>query len=47
MDKLRQLGLRQAKSAQPAAQLKCPGCKSMLRIQGVPGDRCEWCGHEF
>jgi hypothetical protein len=47
MDKLRTLGLRQSKSAQPAAQTKCPGCKAMLRIKGQPGDRCEWCGHEF
>jgi hypothetical protein len=47
LDKLRKLGLRQSRSAQPAAQVKCPGCKAMLRIKGAPGERCEWCGHEF
>ena len=46
MDQLRKLGLPQV-SARGAAQLQCPTCKAMLRIAGKPGDRCEWCGHEF
>jgi hypothetical protein len=26
----------------------CPGCKALLRdIEGKPGERCGWCGHEF
>jgi hypothetical protein len=47
LDKLRTLGLKQAKPKPGGAQVKCPGCNSMLRIKGAPGERCEWCGHEF
>ena len=46
MKKLRELGLK-AKAPTGPAKVQCPGCKTMLRIEGKPGDRCEWCGHNF
>ena len=46
MKQLRSLGLK-AKAATGPAKTQCPGCKTMLRVDGKPGDRCEWCGHTF
>lgn len=46
MIQLRKLGLPSERS-NAKAQVQCPGCKSMLRVAGNPGDRCEWCGYEF
>ena len=46
MVQLRKLGLPSARS-KGKAQVQCPSCKSMLRVAGQPGDRCEWCGYLF
>jgi hypothetical protein len=46
MTQLRKLGLP-SEPVKNAAQVKCPNCKTMLRVAGQPGDRCEWCGHIF
>lgn len=46
MAKLRKLGLATEPPKGPA-QVKCPNCKTMLRVAGNAGDRCEWCGYEF
>jgi hypothetical protein len=48
MAQLRKLGLRtSADKAKGGPQIQCPSCKTMLRIEGNSGERCEWCGHEF
>lgn len=46
MAKLRKVGLPSEKP-KSAPQIACPGCRTMLRVAGNPGDRCEWCGHQF
>lgn len=46
MVQLRKLGLP-SERVKATAQVQCPGCKSMLRIAGKSGERCEWCGFEF
>jgi hypothetical protein len=48
MDSLRRAGLYpERKEGAAPTGVSCPKCKSQLRVKGEPGDRCEWCGHEF
>jgi len=46
MLKLRKLGLK-AEKVNTKAEVQCPGCQAMLRVAGVAGDHCEWCGFQF
>lgn len=45
---LRTQGLARKKQKASDPSLTCPGCNAILRnVKGNPGDRCDWCGHEF
>jgi hypothetical protein len=45
MARLRKEGLRERHET--PAQTECPQCHAKIRVEGLKGDRCDWCGYVF